>query len=59
MCASLKRRRCVSGVGFTPRMIKDKCVAYAPRAAMTSRPMTIDEGNASITSLVSHTDNCY
>jgi hypothetical protein len=27
MCASLKRRRCVSGVVFTPRMIKDKCVA--------------------------------
>ena len=51
MCASLKRRRCVSGVGFTPRMIKDKCAAitnddrcgYTDARGMTSRPMTVDE----------------
>ncbi len=51
MCASLTRRPCMSGVGFTPRMIKDKCAAtinddqcgYAHARGMTSRPMTIDE----------------
>ena len=51
MRASLARRPCLTGVGFAPHMIKDKCAAiinddqcgYSHEREMTSWPMTVDE----------------